>query len=40
MCGIIAVLRRPSDRPVPSAQSLLGPLAGLASTLGVPDVEL
>lgn len=33
MCGIIAVLRRPSDRPVPAAADLLEPLRGAAPVL-------
>lgn len=40
MCGIIAVLRRPSDRPVPTADDLLGPLVGVAAGLDAADADL
>ena len=37
MCGIIAVLRRPSDRAVPGTDEVLAPLAEAAALLGHGD---
>ncbi|MCU1355649.1 MAG: glucosamine 6-phosphate synthetase, contains amidotransferase and phosphosugar isomerase domain [Acidimicrobiales bacterium] len=37
MCGIIAVIRRRSERPVPSSSSLLSPLEGAAAQLTAAD---
>ena len=34
MCGIIAVVRRATDRPIPSEGELVDPLASAHSTLG------
>ncbi len=36
MCGIIAVVRRPGNRPVPAADRVVGLVAGLADTLSEP----
>ena len=33
MCGIIAVVRRPSTRSTPEADDIVGPVAGLAASL-------
>ena len=33
MCGIIAVLRRPSDRKVPTAERITAPLVGAVDLL-------
>ncbi|MEZ5179341.1 MAG: hypothetical protein R2746_13965 [Acidimicrobiales bacterium] len=40
MCGIIAVLRRRSDRPVPDSADVLGRLDGLAAELRAADGAL
>ena len=33
MCGIIAVVRRPSTRPTPDAQDVVVPVTGMAALL-------
>ena len=41
MCGIIAVVRRRSERPVPSSADLVAPFAGLADELrAAPPAEM
>jgi glucosamine--fructose-6-phosphate aminotransferase (isomerizing) len=37
MCGIIAVVRRPSTRPTPAGADVVDPLTGLAATLHDPS---
>ena len=40
MCGIIAVLRRPSDRKVPTAERITAPLVGAVDLLARVELDL
>ena len=40
MCGIIAVLRRPSTREVPELVELLGLLESVSNSLSVEDLKI
>ena len=40
MCGIIAVLRRPSDRKVPTAERITAPLVGAVDLLARVEPDL